>query len=375
MGVKEATKEIIMQYPKRPAFFANKFCRILTKSAAAMELGTGATLMLMVIAQQEDSKRYTGPVLYWNSQLGLLCGFIGSKRLTNARQAAIDAGWLAYTPGRRGKAGKYWVMIPERYSNLNDGPCDEMTDELEVELTNETSTQQDRGHVLTSQNGLQSNLNRTSIESQSNLKGQPFIPIPKPSSSPLSTEANACLSATKEEDDLDWKILEEKIFTLGIGKATEIVSGCRRRECKPSQVSKLIEWWERKKSKLGIGALYTKLKCFAPDQSISANWPEPKETHNPAKARASLQKQTDVRAADKAERDAKKSKENSETLRLEGAFGAEIDSMSVAEVKAMLKKDNSKTVGMLFPHVVKGRQVGMVRAALLSYLGRVGVKS
>ncbi|MEL7500050.1 MAG: hypothetical protein AAFN77_20785 [Planctomycetota bacterium] len=113
-----------MSYPKRPKFFAAKFCRVLTKAAAAMDIGPETCWMLTVIAMQEDSCRYRKPVNYWNEQLMTLCGFRSRKRLITARSKAVDFGWLVYIKGGNRKPGKYWVQVPHPYSIESDsGPC------------------------------------------------------------------------------------------------------------------------------------------------------------------------------------------------------------------------------------------------------------
>jgi len=112
-------------YPAREPFFAHRFVRVLTKSAAVQELGTEAAWLLTVVAHQEDAKRYSGPVTYWNEQLMPLCGFASKGRLVRARERAVAAGWLHYEPGAKGQPGRYWCQIPESQQSLTDGPCDE----------------------------------------------------------------------------------------------------------------------------------------------------------------------------------------------------------------------------------------------------------
>lgn len=112
-------------YPKRERFLAHRLCRLLTKTAAAQELGPEVTWMLTVIVHQEDAKRYSGAVTYWNEQLMALCGFRSKGRLIRARQAAVDSGWLHYETGGRNQPGRYWCLVPAGYEQLPDGPCDE----------------------------------------------------------------------------------------------------------------------------------------------------------------------------------------------------------------------------------------------------------
>ena len=111
-------------YPAREPFFASKFTRLLTKTAAAQVIGADGCWMLSVIAHQEDSARYR-PVTFWNGQLQPLCGFGNEKKLVRVRKRAVENGWLHYEPGGKSRAGLYWVTVPEQHANLGDGPIDE----------------------------------------------------------------------------------------------------------------------------------------------------------------------------------------------------------------------------------------------------------
>ena len=114
-------------YPKRPKFYAHRVCRYLTKTCAAQEIGHIAFTLVVTIAHQEDAKRYTGPVTFYNEQLMPVIGVRKWEALDNARNRAVNAGWLVYVPGRNGwhEPGRYWVTIPAGLDDLQDGSCDE----------------------------------------------------------------------------------------------------------------------------------------------------------------------------------------------------------------------------------------------------------
>lgn len=114
-----------MEYPKRGAFFASRFCRILQKSCAAQEIGRDACLLLVFIAQTEDAARYAGPVRFWNSQLLETMGYRSPKQLVTDRQRAIDHGWLEYWRNDNRSVGYYFVTIPERFRDVTDSPMEE----------------------------------------------------------------------------------------------------------------------------------------------------------------------------------------------------------------------------------------------------------
>lgn len=113
------------EYPKRPSFFAYRFCRLMGKVCLANEVGPNVCWLLTTIAMTEDAKGYRGPVTFFNEQLMAVTGFNSDDALDRARKKAIAAGWLHYQAGRKGIAGKYWVLVPEQFRGVDDAPSDE----------------------------------------------------------------------------------------------------------------------------------------------------------------------------------------------------------------------------------------------------------
>jgi hypothetical protein len=112
-------------YPKRPAFFAHRFTRLLFKACVANEIGTDALALLVAIVHTEDAKGYRGAVTFWNEQLMPLIGVNGVKSLIRIRNKAVEAGWLHYEQGGKGVVGRYWVLIPPDFDGVDDSPTDE----------------------------------------------------------------------------------------------------------------------------------------------------------------------------------------------------------------------------------------------------------
>jgi hypothetical protein len=115
-------------YPKdRPKFFAHRYCRLLTKTCAAQDIGHIAFVLCVTIAHQEDAKRYKGAVTFFNGQLMPLVGVTKWDVLDRARNHAVAGGWLRYIPGNHGQRqpGRYWVTIPSGLDDLADAACDE----------------------------------------------------------------------------------------------------------------------------------------------------------------------------------------------------------------------------------------------------------
>lgn len=113
-----------MLYPSREKYFAYRFLRLMAKTCAANDIGCDAFTLLVNVVMIEDAKRYSAPVSFTNEQLMPICGFGSKDRLCRARERAIEQGWLHYQVGRKGYAGRYWVLIPERFVELPDGSTD-----------------------------------------------------------------------------------------------------------------------------------------------------------------------------------------------------------------------------------------------------------
>ena len=113
------------EYPKRPGFFAYRFCRLMAKVCLANEVGPNVCWLLTTIAMTEDAKGYRDSVTFFNEQLMAVTGFNSPDALDRCRKKAIESGWLHYLPGRKGIAGRYWVLIPDRFRTFDDAPSDE----------------------------------------------------------------------------------------------------------------------------------------------------------------------------------------------------------------------------------------------------------
>lgn len=165
------------KYPKREAFFAHRYCRLLVKTCAANIIGAEGCWLLTNIALLEDAKRYTGPVSFWNGQLFPLVGLSNEWALHRLRLKCVAARWLHYIPATRGRAALYWVTIPDEYLAIPDGPCDENPAELFPSASaRETST-----NIIPS--GFPS---ASARESAGKALGKPQTFIPSPSLSKLT---------------------------------------------------------------------------------------------------------------------------------------------------------------------------------------------
>jgi hypothetical protein len=166
------------QYPNRDPYFSHKFTRLLTKLCVANELGPDVFTLLVIVAHTEDSRRYQGPVNWYNEQLLPLCGFRNVKALDRARTAAVEAGWLHYETGGKSKPGKYWVLQGGGDIELDSNA----TDVDESDLSPVCLVENDQ------RNGIETDLkgNRVSFETdltvfrEGNSYPLPSSPVPGP---------------------------------------------------------------------------------------------------------------------------------------------------------------------------------------------------
>jgi len=90
----------------------------------ANEHGPAAAYLLCVIALQEDAIHYQRPVAYWDEQLMPIVGVRSRYTLCRIRRALVEAGWLHYIPGNRGRPARYWVTIPPAAAQFDDSAID-----------------------------------------------------------------------------------------------------------------------------------------------------------------------------------------------------------------------------------------------------------
>ncbi len=112
-------------YPQRESHFAHRLVRLMLRTCAAQEIGSDGFLLVTAVVHCEDSKRYTAAVTYWNEQLMTTLGFGSKGKLDRARRRAVEHGWLHYEPGGKGRVGKYWGTMPERFEDLPGTPIDD----------------------------------------------------------------------------------------------------------------------------------------------------------------------------------------------------------------------------------------------------------
>lgn len=165
-------------YPKREKFFSHRFTRLLAKCCAANDIGPAGAWLLTVIVQTEDASHYRRGVSFYDGQLMPLLGINSNKTMTSLRKKVVDAGWLHYEPGKKGKASVYWVVIPERAQGIDDAPSDEGFD------AKNTSKREGIVH----RNGRVSYIE---MGGDGTSKGGHYIPIPIPIPHPLPEESNA----------------------------------------------------------------------------------------------------------------------------------------------------------------------------------------
>lgn len=178
-------------YPEREKFFAQKFHRVMQRLCIAQEYGTLAYAMLSVIVSQEDACRYRKPVSFWDGQLMPLIGTKSCSMTHKARKRLVDDGWLHYEKGHKGKASRYWVSIPDEFSDVESHGIADADDEIHSGYRSAKGTQEDCKRI---ESGLQKDCNGIAkgLQKEGYL---PYTPNPVPCS--LSPKGDS-----KEDADL-----------------------------------------------------------------------------------------------------------------------------------------------------------------------------
>ncbi|VTT97956.1 Uncharacterized protein OS=Blastopirellula marina DSM 3645 GN=DSM3645_24505 PE=4 SV=1 [Gemmataceae bacterium] len=116
-------------YPKRPDHFSHKFCRLMGKVCLGADIGPEACWLLAYIVNTEDAAHYRRPVSFFNEDLSQRTG-LSLANMKRIRDKAVEAGWLWYEPGAKGRAARYYVTVPAWADGLDDGPGDERAGSL-----------------------------------------------------------------------------------------------------------------------------------------------------------------------------------------------------------------------------------------------------
>lgn len=116
------------EYPTRPSFFAHKVCRLLGRTSAAQKITPAGAYLVTQIAMLEDTKRYSEPVSYMKTQLAPIIG-VSLATLKKITDKCVEEGWLYHQEPPKGshEAGIYWVTIPPKFTDFEDGAYDHET--------------------------------------------------------------------------------------------------------------------------------------------------------------------------------------------------------------------------------------------------------
>ena len=187
----------------RPPMFAAKVIRVLTRSAAAQELGPNVCWMLTVILGQEDSPavRYSRPVTYYFEQLMPLCGFRSKKQLRAAITTAVETGWLEYSPGTKARPGRFRVKIPDGLADVEPYGCDESAPadngQSDEKCGSDSEPNRDPKAKCGSDSEPEVHRMCTGSAPEVHRKGNPFLPIPIPSPKEEKAASGESPSASK----------------------------------------------------------------------------------------------------------------------------------------------------------------------------------
>lgn len=212
------------EYPRRPKFFACRLIRLLFKTCASQEIGATGALLVTCVVMTEDAASYSRPVTYYDGQLLPILGLQSQKALTSARKKSVEAGWLHYVAGCKGRAGKYWATIPAHAGSHDDHPTDEGHD---------NARQMPRQKDIESgvESGTMGNGKGKESGTIGNSKGQPFFPVPIHESIPVPDRRSNIAPASGPRET--W-------LTGPSDKSKEFI-GCYPRKSKPAATAKQFD--------------------------------------------------------------------------------------------------------------------------------------
>jgi hypothetical protein len=107
-----------LTYPATRLGWLHQFCSLLDRAEVARQIGRDAMLLILAIAVQEDTLKYSSAPIFFDSELQRLTGILSLKHLDRIRQKAVDAGWLVIvrSPAGDQMVAQYWTLIPKRLS-------------------------------------------------------------------------------------------------------------------------------------------------------------------------------------------------------------------------------------------------------------------
>jgi len=102
-----------MVYPsqeRQGCGYAIRYVRWLLDSGRVNQVGPDSFALLVAVVTMEDQLHYERAPDFWRDQLLNRCGMKSIHSLIAARQRAVDAGLLHYTPGSKSVPGVYFTL-------------------------------------------------------------------------------------------------------------------------------------------------------------------------------------------------------------------------------------------------------------------------
>lgn len=328
---------------KGAGIFCLKFMRILHRARVASDVTGLGRMLLSVVALKEDELGYSKAPTFWDSALQEELGDIDQKTLARVRRKCVESGWLHYEHGRKGKAGRYFVVVPKWASELiatredesfagnipgnnhetfdgdfpSNGSCDPDSTENFRRIGNESGTKEER---------------------KGNEKGSIHS-----SSFPIH------LSSSSSQDP-EWRMVEERLRGLKVAVVSKAIDSAKANCFTPPQILALVEYLESNPPgcKSPGGAIFNRLVHQVPDSvewMADENWPWSAQKCAGEDYDGMMRKVNPVdpqalAAADIMLADRERTKDEL----LEDQFGEDLDRMTDDELTALCRKPDPRTV-------------------------------
>ncbi len=312
-------------YPGREPFFYNRFAKTVLTSHLAQLIGPIAVLLLLIVAQVEDSVRYSRPVTFFEGQLLPMLGVASWRALNRARRAAVDAGWLNYRPGGKGRPGVYWVEIPA--NALGPGSALPCTCETQVESASSDCETQPEFHLRNAGESASGCASTALSPAPRSVGSSPSLPVIPSNPPPPSREEGVLGERTEGKA---WGNVEAGCIAFGVADAAAAVDKARRNGCTAQDLAELLEYARVNSSRWQspAGALHHRMLNAWPGLPVNEGWP--------AERTGEKQRRQSAAAADRAADERREAERRTQAdgeryAALEARAGASLDGMAASD--------------------------------------------
>jgi hypothetical protein len=339
---------------EKPHFFR------VAKSELLQQLSGNAVKVVLAVLKREDDLFYRQRVAFFNEELEELTG-LSKRTVMQAREDAVNAGFLKYVPGSKSIRGIYSTAVPENivatrpktrslFANQETDlesiePESVSVAESDTESESSVAESDTESTVCMAESDTVSGVCMAEIDTHINPIPKTPSPFPEPS----------------------WGEVELRLSKTGLNSAAATIADARQRGYSAGTVAAIVAHYERHPGAWHSPGVIRNAVVNHP-ASLAADaperWPQASQEFTNARHR---QKQLERDAQDKIRRDAAREQAERERLereKLERQFGALLDAMTEAELHELIHAGPNPESLANFVKLY-GRKSSIVRKRLL----------